>query len=99
MAGTSDDRRWTRDTFTITCDPARQDLDVIHGFLSQSYWAKGIPRETVARSLKGSLCFALLHEGTQVGFARVISDGATIALKRPDIFMERHNPNVYADTP
>ncbi len=70
---------WTQGEFTVTCDPARQDLDVIHGFLTQSYWAKGIPRDTVARSLAGSLCFALLHGGTQVGFARVISDGATIA--------------------
>lgn len=70
---------WTQGEFTVTCDPARQDLDVIHGFLSRSYWAKGIPRDTVARSLEGSVCFALLHRGTQVGFARVISDGATIA--------------------
>lgn len=70
---------WTDGEFTVTCDPEKQDLDVIHGFLSQSYWAKGIPRETVARSLRGSLCFALLYGQSQVGFARVISDFATIA--------------------
>src|SRR5690606_29929393 len=70
---------WTSGEFAITCDPEKQDLDVIHGFLSQSYWSKGIPREIVARSLRNSLCFALLHRGKQVGFARVISDLATIA--------------------
>lgn len=70
---------WTRGEFTVTCDPERQDLELIHGFLSRSYWAKGIPKETVARSLSGALCFALLHKGRQIGFARVISDLATIA--------------------
>jgi GNAT superfamily N-acetyltransferase len=72
-------RRWTRDAFAVSCDPADQDVDVIHAFLVESYWAKGVPRETVARSIRGSLCFALLDGSRQVGFARVISDRATIA--------------------
>jgi GNAT superfamily N-acetyltransferase len=70
---------WSRGEFSVTCDPDKQDLEVIHGFLSQSYWAKGIPKETVRRSIDGSLCFALLHKGKQIGFARVISDFATVA--------------------
>ncbi|MGK4008969.1 GNAT family N-acetyltransferase [Sorangium sp. So ce1036] len=70
---------WKKGEFSVTCDPDKQDLEVIHGFLSRSYWAKGITRETVRRSLDGSLCFALLHNDKQVGFARVISDLATIA--------------------
>jgi GNAT superfamily N-acetyltransferase len=143
---------WTDGEFTVSCDPAKQDLDVIHSFLSQSYWAKGIPKETVARSLRGSLCFALLYSQKQIGFARVISDLATIAyvgdvfvlpdyrgrglskwlmrcvtlhpdlqglrrwllatsdahglyqqfgftaLAKPHVFMERHNPDVYAQS-
>ena len=44
-----------------------------------SYWARGIPLATVERSLAHSLCFALLDGDRQVGFARVISDRATIA--------------------
>jgi GNAT superfamily N-acetyltransferase len=71
--------KWTKEEFSITCDPDKQDLDAIHGFISQSYWAKGIPRETVRKSLDGSLCFALLHRNKQIGFARVISDFATVA--------------------
>jgi GNAT superfamily N-acetyltransferase len=70
---------WTNGEFTVTCDPEKQDLEVIHGFLSQTYWAKGIPKDTVARSMRGSLCFALLCGRQQIGFARVISDFATIA--------------------
>jgi hypothetical protein len=63
----------------VTTDRSRLDLDVIHGFLTTSYWARGIPRETVAQSMEHSLCFGALDEGRQVGFARVISDRATFA--------------------
>jgi GNAT superfamily N-acetyltransferase len=70
---------WTRDGFTISTDPARIDLDVVHGFLAASYWAAGIPREVVRRSLEHSLCFGLYHDGRQIGFARVITDRATFA--------------------
>ena len=140
---------WVRDTFTVTCDPAKLDLAVIAGFLASSYWARGIPADIVDKSLENSLCFAVLDGERQIGFARVISDRATIALlndvfilpeyrgrglakwlmecvvshpdlqglrrwvlatrdahglykqfgfaplKRPEVFMERHDPDVY----
>ena len=140
---------WANGTFTVTCDPARIDQDVVASFLASSYWAKDIPPATVEKSLANSLCFALLDGERQIGFARVISDHATIAfladvfvlpeyrgrglskwlmecvishpelqglrrwilatrdahglyekfgftpLRRPEIFMERHNPNIY----
>jgi len=63
----------------ISTDPARFDIGVIHGYLSRSYWAEGISRETVARSIAGSLGFAAFFSGQQVGFARVITDRATFA--------------------
>jgi GNAT superfamily N-acetyltransferase len=142
---------WTRAEFTVSDDPARLDLDVIEGFLTDSYWAKNIPRATLDRSLRNSHCFALLHGERQIGFARVVSDRATLAyladvfvlpefrghglakwlltcvlehpelqglrrwilgtrdahglyrklgftpLKRPEVFMERHDPNPYGD--
>ena len=144
-------KEWTQAQFTVTCDREKQDVDMIHAFLSQSYWAKGIPKATVERSLQWSLCFALLHTGKQVGFARVISDFTAIAyladvfvlpqyrgrglskwllecitshpdlqglrrwilvtadahglyekfgfsaLAQPQMFMERHEPNIYAE--
>ncbi len=43
------------DGYAISCDPARLDLGVIHGFLAQSYWAKSIPMELVERSVRNSL--------------------------------------------
>ena len=70
---------WSRDEFTVTCDPLKVDRQAVATFLASTYWAKGIPRPTVEKSLDGSLCFALLDSDRLVGFARVISDRATIA--------------------
>jgi GNAT superfamily N-acetyltransferase len=70
---------YRRDGFVISTQRERLDLDVIHGYLAESYWAKGIPREVVARSIQNSLCFGLFSENKQIGFARIISDYATYA--------------------
>jgi GNAT superfamily N-acetyltransferase len=71
--------QWQRDGLLVSCDPARIDPQVVARFLGESYWARGIPLQTVQRSIAGSLCFALLDGTKQIGFARVISDRATIA--------------------
>jgi len=65
--------------FLISTDRSMLDLGVIHGFLAESYWAAGVSRETVARSIENSLCFGVYHGAQQIGFARVISDYATFA--------------------
>ena len=65
--------------YLISSDPALLNLDVIHGFISQSYWAKDIPRPLVERMIRNSLCWGVYHEASQVGFARVITDKATFA--------------------
>ncbi|MGZ4815932.1 MAG: GNAT family N-acetyltransferase [Terriglobales bacterium] len=77
--------------FLCSTDPARLDLDVIHGFLTNSYWAKGISREVVARSIEHSLCFGVYDgSGAQVGFARVVSDFATYAYVADVFVLESH---------
>jgi N-acetylglutamate synthase-like GNAT family acetyltransferase len=65
--------------FLISTDRSKLDLDVIHKFLTRSYWAEGIPRATVARAIENSLCFGVYDNASQIGFARVISDFATYA--------------------
>jgi GNAT superfamily N-acetyltransferase len=54
-------------------------MDVVHGYLKDGYWAREIPGEIFVCSIKNSLCFGLYTRGTQIGFARVISDFATHA--------------------
>jgi GNAT superfamily N-acetyltransferase len=80
-----------RGEFLISTDPARLDLDVIYNFLTNCYWAKGIPREVVARSIEHALCFGIYDgSGAQVGFARVVSDFATVAYLGDVFVLESH---------
>jgi GNAT superfamily N-acetyltransferase len=68
-----------RDRLLISTDRARLDLELIHRELASSYWASGIPRDVVARSIANSVAFGLYDADRQVGFARVVTDLATYA--------------------
>jgi GNAT superfamily N-acetyltransferase len=64
----------------ITTDRSRIDVDRVHSFLcNESYWAKGIPREVVERSIEHSLPFAAYDGPELVAFARVVTDYAVFA--------------------
>ena len=77
--------------FVISTDRARLDLNVIHGFLTNCYWSKGIPREIVSRAIEHSLCFGVYDGGgAQVGFTRVVSDFATYAYIADVFVLESH---------
>jgi GNAT superfamily N-acetyltransferase len=80
----------TRGTFSISDDPDRLDRAAIHAFLRGSYWAKGIPRDVVDRSIESSLCFGVYDGAAQVGFARVITDFATYAYVADVFVLESH---------
>jgi GNAT superfamily N-acetyltransferase len=82
---------YRRGAFLLSTSRERLDLDVVHDFLTNCYWAHGIPREVVARSIEHALCFGIYDgEGAQVGFARVISDFATIAYLGDVFVLEKH---------
>lgn len=72
---------WRRAGFTIATDPAATDLDVVCGFLAASYWAKGLARDLLERSVREALVYNMTHDasGRQVGFARVVTDHARMA--------------------
>lgn len=80
-----------RDGYVLTDDTSRVDVDRVHRWLSEeSYWATGRSHDLVNRSIEGSLPYSVLHDGEQVGFARVVTDGATFAWVC-DVFVdERH---------
>ncbi|MEV0288306.1 GNAT family N-acetyltransferase [Kribbella sp. NPDC050820] len=73
--------KWTGpDGFEADDSTELVDVDVVHGFLSTSYWAEGIPREVVARSIAGSLNLGVYGaDGAMVAFARMVTDRATFA--------------------
>ncbi|HEX3165044.1 MAG TPA: GNAT family N-acetyltransferase [Chitinophagaceae bacterium] len=77
---------FTKDGFTISTEKEKLDIDLIHSFLNRTYWAEGILKEIIRRSIEGSLCFGVYENDKQampacrqVGFARMITDKATFA--------------------
>lgn len=77
--------------YLLSDDPARLDVDAIHAFLTTSYWAAGIPREVVARSVANSLCLGIYAPtGAQVGLIRVITDFTTFAYLCDVYVLEAH---------
>jgi GNAT superfamily N-acetyltransferase len=74
-------RRELAGGFELDDDRARVDVDAVHLFISkQSYWGPGRPRELVERAIRGSTRVVGLYLGEeQVGFARAVSDEATVA--------------------
>jgi GNAT superfamily N-acetyltransferase len=68
------------------------DVDRIHHWLStDAYWAPERSREAVARSVANSYCLgAFVPDGTQVAFARAVTDWATFAWIA-DVYVDREH--------
>ena len=69
------------DGYQISDDPVRLDIDVVHRWLSEdAYWSLGRTAETTRGAIAGSVNFGLYTaDGTQVGYARAVTDRATFA--------------------
>lgn len=69
-------------SYEISLDPARVDRDVLWDFLATAYWGRWRTRADVEGQLESAWRVVSVHEratGAMVGFARAISDGASIA--------------------
>jgi GNAT superfamily N-acetyltransferase len=77
--------------YYITTDVSKLDVNVIHRYLSdESYWAKGIPKHVVEKSIANSLCFGLFFNNQQIGFARLVTDKATFAYLADVFVLNEH---------
>ena len=76
--------------YEISSERGRMDVAAIHAFLTRTYWARGIPLETVQRAIENSLCFGVFQGEAQVGFARVITDQATFAYLAGVYLLDEH---------
>jgi GNAT superfamily N-acetyltransferase len=74
-------RRELEGGFELDDDRERVDVDAVHAFIStESYWGAGRPRALVERAIRGSTrVVGLYRGGEQVGFARAVTDGVTVA--------------------
>ncbi|HET8714226.1 MAG TPA: GNAT family N-acetyltransferase [Holophagaceae bacterium] len=77
--------------YRVSLDPAELQLDAIHAYLTRSYWSPGIPKATVAKAVRHSLCAgAYGPDGAQVGFARLVTDHATFGYLADVYVLEAH---------
>ena len=76
--------------YTISTDRSRFDVEMIYSFLTHSYWAEGVPRDVVQRSIDNAMCFGVFDGDRQIGFARVITDRATYAYIGDVFILESH---------
>ena len=71
---------WEKDNYTISSEKQHVDIDTLHDMLSRSYWARDRSREEVEKSVASSLCFNLLMDEKQIGFARILTDNMAYAI-------------------
>ena len=77
--------------YKISTDKTDLDFEVIYGFISKSYWASGIPRQTLETAISNSFCFGVYDShDSQIGFARLITDKATFAYLADVFIVESH---------
>ncbi len=70
---------WQREQYSISTDKAKLDVSMIHHYLyTTAYWAVGRPMKIVRKSIENSICFGLYDGEKQVGFARIVTDFATV---------------------
>jgi GNAT superfamily N-acetyltransferase len=70
---------WQKDQYTISTDKSKLDASMIHHFLyTTAHWAIGRSMSVVRKSIENSLCFGVYDADKQVGFARIVTDGATV---------------------
>ena len=74
-------RREVAGGYELDDDRGRMDIDMVHRYLSEeAYWVPGRDRATIERLVRESTRVIGVYLGDQqVGFARVISDGTSVA--------------------
>lgn len=82
--------QWEHGDYSLTDETSRLDLAAVSALLRSTYWAAERPREVIERSLHHSLNFGLFHGAEQIGFARVITDHATVGYLCDVVIAEGH---------
>lgn len=77
----------------VSTDKSKLDVNMIHGFLTGSYWATGRTREQVEKSIETTMCFGIYVNNTQAGFARVLSDRVVFAYLMDVFILEKYRGN------
>lgn len=64
--------------YVISDDKTRIDVQTVIDYLARSYWAHNRPVEKIKKSIANSACYGVYDGDRMIGFARIITDGATM---------------------
>lgn len=84
------------DDLIISDDKTKLDIELIHNFLTTSYWAVGRTIEEVKKSIEHSICFGVYKDGKQIGFARIVTDYTVIAYLMDVFILEEYRGNGFS---
>ncbi len=70
---------YSKGNYHIYDEREKVQLDKVELLLKQSYWANKRDLETIQTSINNSICFSLYCSNEQIGFARVVTDLASVA--------------------
>jgi GNAT superfamily N-acetyltransferase len=80
----------------ISDDKSKLDAELIHKFLTSSYWAGGRSIEDVKKSIENSDCFGVYLDSRQIGFARIITDYVVFAYLMDVFILEEYRGQGYS---
>ncbi|PKM58578.1 MAG: GNAT family N-acetyltransferase [Firmicutes bacterium HGW-Firmicutes-3] len=76
--------------YEISDDKKKLQLNIIHGLLKGTYWAKDRSVQVIEKSVANSICYGVYLEGEMVGFGRVVTDYATMYWVADIVIDEAH---------
>ena len=80
----------------ISKDKSRFDINMIHAFLTETYWAKGRTIDEVKTSIEHCLCFGVFFKNKQIGFARIATDYVVFAYVMDVFILPGYRGNGYS---
>jgi GNAT superfamily N-acetyltransferase len=83
-------------TITISTDKNQLDINFIHAFISNTYWAKGRSLVQVQTCIDNSLNFGIYLNNQQIGYARVVTDYVAFAYLLDVFIIEQHQKQGYS---
>lgn len=82
--------------FEISTDKSKLNVELIHQFLGETYWAKGRTLKQVQTTIDNCLCFGMYLKNEQIGFARVATDYAVFAYIMDVFILPEYRGNGYS---
>lgn len=80
----------------ISTDKSKLQIEVIHGFLTASYWAKGRTIDEVKKTIEHCFCFGVYLDEKQIGFARIVTDYTVFAYLMDVFILPEHQGKGYS---